>query len=205
MAFLDKTTRIAVSLGLISGASFVLINPKHWIWRLVLLGICGITLIDIFVESDWTTQRQENLSVVHGLDVSLPSRNPIRATLAVISAIMLTVAFGITTWEVEKPNALELRTIVNPSPPSSGNPPVIVKDNPKLPRPEAPSPNIQPEIQHQPIKKQPPQPTIIQTQAPYGNLAARCDELGNAIISTADWRLKSRPDPATNRLEYNDW
>jgi len=49
------------------------------------------------------------------------------------------------------------------------------------------------------------QPTIIQTQAPYGNLAARCEELGNSIISTVEWRLKSRPDPATKRLEYNDW
>jgi len=162
-------------------------------------------MIDIFVESDWTTQRQENLSVVHGLDVSLPSRNPIRATLAVISAVMLTIALGITTWEVEKPNPSEFGTIVNPSTPSSGYPPLVVKVTPKLPIPEAPSLIVQPEIRHNPIQKQPLQPTIIQTQAPYGNLAARCDELGDAIISTSNLRMKSQPDPATNRPEYNDW
>jgi hypothetical protein len=72
----------------------------------------------------------------------------------------------------------------------------------------ADQPNTKPtEITKQPAKPTvpKPQPTIIQTQAPYGNLATRCEELGNAIVSTTDWRMKSRPDPATHRLEYNEW
>jgi hypothetical protein len=52
---------------------------------------------------------------------------------------------------------------------------------------------------------EPPQSTTIQTQAPYGNLAARCDELGSEIISVAEQRKKLRPDTVTNRVEYNEW
>ena len=50
-----------------------------------------------------------------------------------------------------------------------------------------------------------PKTTIIQTQAPYGNLAARCEGLGRAIISTVEQRNKVRPDPATHGEEYKEW
>ena len=53
-----------------------------------------------------------------------------------------------------------------------------------------------------PKPTQQPQTTI---GSPYGNLAARCTELGNAIIAAMDERAKSRPDPGTNRQAYNEW
>lgn len=204
MVFLDKTTRIGIWIALISGPALVIIEPKQLGWRLLLLAVFGFGLIGLAVESDWVNQRQEEFSVVQG-DLSSSSRSPIRTTLAVISAMMLAVVFGITTWEVEKHSDLELGVKVNSSPATSGSPSVVVKGTPKLPIPAALTPVVQQEIRRKPIQKQPLQPTIIQTQAPYGNLAARCDELGDAIISTANLRMKSQPDPATNRLEYNDW
>ena len=48
------------------------------------------------------------------------------------------------------------------------------------------------------------QTPIIQTQAPYGNLAARCDELGTEIIAAAESRNKVRPD-STRPDEYKEW
>jgi len=51
----------------------------------------------------------------------------------------------------------------------------------------------------------PTQPTIIQTQAPYGNLAKRCNALGNEIILFVEQRNKERPDQITRQEEYKDW
>jgi hypothetical protein len=51
----------------------------------------------------------------------------------------------------------------------------------------------------------PAQSTIIQTQAPYGNLAARCGDLGDAIVRFVAQRNKERPDPSTHPDEYKDW
>ena len=64
-------------------------------------------------------------------------------------------------------------------------------------------------LSHQTSKTEPkpsePKSIIVQTQAPYGNLAARCDELGSEIISSVEQRNKVRPDPATHREEYKEW
>jgi hypothetical protein len=46
---------------------------------------------------------------------------------------------------------------------------------------------------------------VIQMAPPYGNLAARCEELGKAIISAAEQRKKEQPDPVRHREEYKDW
>jgi hypothetical protein len=51
----------------------------------------------------------------------------------------------------------------------------------------------------------PAQPTIIQTQAPYGNLAKRSDALGAAILRLARQRSKEQPDPTKNQVEYKEW
>jgi pimeloyl-ACP methyl ester carboxylesterase len=62
----------------------------------------------------------------------------------------------------------------------------------KAPQPPNPSP-----------KPQPPQSPMF--QAPYGNLAARCVELGNAIISGSEERNQLRPDQRLHHEEYKNW
>jgi hypothetical protein len=151
MAFLDKTTRIAVAVGLISGVAFVLINPKYVNWRLILLVVFGAALIEIFVESNWITQKEEKWSVVHGLDSSAPSRSTIRTTIAVIAAILLTVIFGAATWEIENPNS-ETRQPTHEREPWDRDRPVYIPvpdkpiAKPLLPVPKTPPPaNSKPE------------------------------------------------------------
>ena len=54
--------------------------------------------------------------------------------------------------------------------------------------------------------KSQPQTSIIQTQAPYGNLAPRCNGLGDAIIRFAEQRNHIKPtDPAAHQLGYWEW
>jgi len=55
-----------------------------------------------------------------------------------------------------------------------------------------------------PEQKMPSQPPVIQMQPAYGNLAARCEELGNEIIAWMNSRMQMRPDPS-NRIEYRSW
>ncbi len=63
-----------------------------------------------------------------------------------------------------------------------------------------------------PVHHNPPPPSAIvqQFSAPYGNLANRCKELGQAIVNAADERAKIMPTfpaPVTEaqRAQYNDW
>ena len=53
-------------------------------------------------------------------------------------------------------------------------------------------------------KSEHPQPTIIQSPS-LGNLAARAEELGNAIMAMAEQRKKVQPNSLTNRDAWNDW
>lgn len=50
----------------------------------------------------------------------------------------------------------------------------------------------------------PPQTTVI-NQPAYGNVAARCQQLGQAIVATANWRMQNQPNPAVDRQNYNTW
>lgn len=50
----------------------------------------------------------------------------------------------------------------------------------------------------------PVQSTIIQTQAPYGNLAKRCEDLGTGIIRFAEQRNKIAP-PFSRQQDYWGW
>jgi hypothetical protein len=103
--------------------------------------------------------------------------------------VAVVFVFGALTWPISEPKL----------------PPYI-----PIPIPNAkpaPTPTVPPETPkakptHKP-KLQPPQPVTL--QAPYGNLAARCDELGKEIIEGAEKREQSMPNPNTNRTDYNDW
>ena len=48
------------------------------------------------------------------------------------------------------------------------------------------------------------QSPIILTAAPYGNLAPRCESMGNAIHAYVESRIKKRP-AVSDRDAYNDW
>jgi hypothetical protein len=53
-------------------------------------------------------------------------------------------------------------------------------------------------------KLKPTEPLKI-FQAPYGNLAHRCEELGNALIAMVQDRMDKRPDPITHKDGYKNW
>jgi hypothetical protein len=55
-------------------------------------------------------------------------------------------------------------------------------------------------------RTKPQPPPVINMEAPYGNLAARCEDLGSAIVSYADGQLNVRPERKPENLEdYNQW
>lgn len=51
--------------------------------------------------------------------------------------------------------------------------------------------------------KKPSSPTVV--QAPYGNLAERCQDLGIAILRFALGRKQIQPDAKSHRQDYLDW
>ncbi len=71
----------------------------------------------------------------------------------------------------------------------------------KTPTERPKSPEIKP--QQSPAKGQTPQ-TIVQTQAPYGNLARRCESLGDSIIRFVAHRNQIKPTVAPTK-EYWEW
>jgi hypothetical protein len=119
MLSLDKPARVGVWLVLISGPIFILIDPKHVVARLILLGIVAIGAVALSVELDWTTQREEVLSVVQGLNQYPSSRSALRTTLAVIAAVALTAIFGVITWEIDKPSKKSGGLVALPAPPAT--------------------------------------------------------------------------------------
>jgi len=141
MALFDKPGRIGLWLLLVSGPAFIIVEPKAFVWRLILLLLFEIGLGGLALESDWVNQRQEEYSIVRG-DLSSSSRSLIRGTVAFITTLLLTAAFGITTWDIKKPEAqpTEKNTLnMEPGLASTTTPPAPVvsvrapQDIPKLP------------------------------------------------------------------------
>jgi hypothetical protein len=146
MAIFDKPTRIGMWIALISGSAFIIIEPKQFGWRLLLLAIFGCGLAGFALESDWVNQRQEEYSIIGG-DLSSSLRSPLRTTVATVGALLVTIIFGFATWEVNEMVSPESHTPVSisedaTSGPSSGSS-VPIKNNPtelpKLPQPVADS------------------------------------------------------------------
>jgi hypothetical protein len=101
------------------------------------------------------------------------------------------------------------QAVIIPAPVSAGSG-GIHTGGPSTPNGILPPNSIQvapdkPKSKAAPIPKPPESKTTVIQNPPYGNLAARCDELGDEIISVADERKKERPDPAINRIAYNAW
>ena len=68
-----------------------------------------------------------------------------------------------------------------------------------LPKPASRKPAPKP----QPKPKE--QPPVISVAARYGNLGARCTDLGDTLVAYADSQDKVRPNPSTNKYAYNEW
>jgi hypothetical protein len=117
------------------------------------------------------------------------------------SVVVYALGFGLL-WSLRASKQHFTETAKGPGP----------TDTPAKPPNQPVQPPAQPETKHADHTKGPDKktkraegPPVVVQQAPYGNLAARCDGLGTAIIRTTDERLKVQPDPMTNRQEYNDW
>jgi hypothetical protein len=188
-----------------------LIPPGSQRWRITILIVGGALIVDVIRKTDWVKETNPVLSLIDGY-IPNESDSLWRKLLAFVLVAAMIAVYGTLTWPTKTTSTTVVQVAyVPPSPNSSNNRPSTLNGifppptaTPVLiPKPLASLPPTQSKTK--PIPKPPQVAPIIQAQAPYGNLAARCDNLGKSITLFTEQRIKERTDPITSKIDYKMW